>query len=466
MRKSKLFDLLRSLEKEEWKSFRSFLLSRHKEGTEMILLYDYISKYKGDWNHKYLDKDRANSLLFKKKSNKNFLNLMHQLRTEILDYFAWEDMQRDPRDMNLHTLKSLNRRGLFLSSTGLNNHFQKSIDKSPIDLWNSWYQLQANHILKFSDNPIKAGREPELWKQMAGIWHRFKTHLDLFYQADAMNIMKLYPDNLSTDISELVPGKSDLADDFIANILRDLVAFTVSDDQDLYMKIFDTLIDGKIQLTSNFGGVVLDYLINYNIRKAKKGQGDYVELFRLYDFGLNTGLLFDNGEISDSRFLVAVELASLEEVKMDPMAFIDTWSSSLNKETRDDVILLARSSANIYGGRAGHAIAELNQYKFSNPRHQNSMRILLLMADFTDNYDNTEFLNNQLRNFYEYTKRHEKVSSPLHYEAIINFCKILRMIANRGPLGDVIGFLAIDHPLVKRLWLYTYIDKIKEVDGH
>lgn len=362
---------------------------------------------------------------------------MSKLHSDVLDYFAWENMRCDEREMQLHKLQSLNRRGLYDMANKLNQKMQDDVKTHPIDLWNSLYRLRAWHTLKFSDNPIKTENEPGLWTTLNGLWQKSKNHLNMYYQMDAYNIMNLYSTDLTEQIKALSENSSEQTNDPLSRTLEKLVLFLKHEDQPTYKFLYDALIHQNTAYSPNIGMAILILLMQHNLRIAKRGKGNYKELFKLYEYGMKTGLLLDEGKISDIRFMVAVELASLEEMEVDPEKFLETWAPYLNKDTRDDVVKLAWSTIYIYTERNGKAIDMVSQTSFRRAEDRKTMRILILMASFNLYADDRDFILDQIRNFREYTKRHESDSSPIHQKGLVRFCAIASLIARDKDFKEV-----------------------------
>ena len=159
MSESKLFDLLRTFDKEDWKEFENFLKGHTSAESELYTTYHFIASYKNNLNSNRIKTDVIIEKLFPQKPRKNFQNLLSRLHHEVQEYMSWHQVQSDAIIKNMQLLKAYQSRGLYLLADKLAEEIVKSIENSPLGLADTQNLFNVFHELYFSENPIKNRKE-------------------------------------------------------------------------------------------------------------------------------------------------------------------------------------------------------------------------------------------------------------------------------------------------------------------
>lgn len=456
---NKLFKLLRTFEVDEWKKFRAFLISDVGERTEVVQVYDYIFRYRKNLEHKKLELNYAREQLFTGKTHKNFLNLVSKLHGYVLDYFAITNMRSDPMECKWHTTQNLSKRGLYEYVNNLNEKNETIFNELPVDIWHSFHAFRLEHLVKFSDNPIKTEQAENLYRSAHEHLNHHITEMSLFYWMDAISLSKtsrIYFDNIIDQFEKKIK-QADLTTP-LSRLLFRFIKFHKNKEPNDYAQLKEQILDSKMRWSHTIGATILINLINYQIRQNEAGTGSLSDLMMFYQRGLETGWLLDNGNITDTRFRTMVHVACFHEDKELAQELLEQWNHALHETNKQEVIDLCQAIIHFYRERFDESISLLSQTSFKQISHRNSARIFLMMNYYLI-YDDRDFLINQLINLKSYFRRHAHHSSVHFMKGVWNFVAFMdRMIIKEDP---AILRNELDHinPIVRRAWLRRYLDK-------
>lgn len=464
MHNSKLFIYLNSFEKSEWKAFQNHLLQKYRPDAEVIQVYVYIMKYRINLNHNKLTLSIAKENLFNNKTDKNFQNLLSKLSADVLDYFAIENMQRDSREVRLHQVQSLNRRGLYPQANEYFNLFHDEMEDAKLDIWNEWYKVRALHAQKYSDNPIKVGRDNEVWEELVEKWILFKDQLNLFYRVDAANVKQLYDcdldDTIRNQLSTLNPPSNDKLTQLLFN-LEQLQSVEDTRAKDLSDRLTEFLKEDGKQLSDYIGILTLLIVINHERRKSFKGQLDVPKLLSLYKYGLKTGYLTDRGQIELRRYMTVVNFYCHEEQFDEAELYIEEWKDAISHQEQNIVIQLVKANVELFKCNGAKAIEILNGIFPKSSVLKRVLRSYLLLAYFLENRDDVDFMEAQYRNYLQFTERRKDnhISVNRHTKSENNLVKTLRYISKEKDAVKVKDYLERHQPNSRNIWLNFFIKK-------
>lgn len=456
MHQSKLFALLKTFEKSEWKSFRGFLIWQTREEAEVVAIYDYISKYKESLTHKQLSVDIACKVLFKQKTRKNFLNLLSKLTSFVVDYLATQEMMKDKRAMQLNSVLALNRRGLYKEALKSRKQLRTIIAKAPLDIWNAYYNLRASHTIQFSDNPIKKTACKETYTNTFNAFQQLCAELRLYYLLDAEHIMRISREDLQSQIA-LLQSMDLKTDSPNTQMLSELVILVKEDSKTAFENLYSLLLNTTQQMEVSIGTLTLLHMIQYQIRELKRGRGEMEKLHLLYEYGAQNELLFDNGKTAYGRFTQWVEIVCLTDKPHRGYEIIEKWSYTLHESSKAEVISISLVYCNFYNGKYDEAITEINTFPYKQRFIKNSSREILLMIYLILYPEDIDFLLTQISNFKEYSNRHAHVGSDLHNEGRENFIKILIRIAKGENPNSILNTVNEEQYLLRRTWLRKHL---------
>ena len=133
MQNSKLIDLLKTFEKEDWRWFRKFLLSPYFNNREELVTFcDYLRGQAPDFKEKAIRKEKVFKKIYpgQKYDEKQISYAMNFLLGQAERFLAQREIETKPPLINNNLLKSL-------ADRNLNKHYKYQYDKTQktLDKW-------------------------------------------------------------------------------------------------------------------------------------------------------------------------------------------------------------------------------------------------------------------------------------------------------------------------------------------
>jgi len=440
---------------------------RYRDGSEVPTLFDYVMKHRKNLQHKKLQIDVANENLYKNKTTKNFQNLMSTLAKDVLDYLAYVNMKSDVNELHLHQLQALNRRGLFDEAVDFNTTYQQEIVEGKIDIWNKMYQLRALHELKYSNNPIKIGRDGEMWNEIIDLWSNLRDELSLFYRVDAANIQKLYNEDLSERINQELKEVDANRKNDLKRILKNLEILTSDEKFEEGHLAEENLIfleNSHETLSSTVATLVLILTILYERRRTKYDPTQLDRLYRLLKIGIDTGHIAYGGRITYANYLAVVNVFCYHEKFEKAEIFINEWRDKIAYHRQDEIYYLAKSLYHIYNLDGDAALEILNGVNFKEINRKGIWRRYHLVACFLA-YDNGAFLDSQYANYLSFANRNAQnivtdVNSKTSGAKLVELLKYVNLELDRQKVKKNYKYYI---PNSFTIWTSYYIKKLSSM---
>ena len=459
MYQSQFFSVAQTFSTEEWKSFKTYLNTKVREDSEIMLLYHYIQKYRNDLGDPNLELEKANKKLFKSKTRKNFQNLLSRLYNYALDFITHEEFKKDPREYALYKMLALNHRGLHAQASKQYLSQIKILDSYPIDLWNHYYQLRTTHELKFSDNRQRPLSDIHLYKLIIKDWSILKSQPKAYYTLDARHIEILKRTNLENTIQKL--SETSEEDDTSYQIEK-LCDFMCHMQEDMDTEIIIWLKKNQSILNPNLGVFFTVLLIQTYLRKLKAGLGLSNRLYEVIDLGLKNDWLTDHGKMTYQRFLMITSMGSFYKEENEMLEFTRKYKDGMEKGIREQAYLHAQAIIACFYGNYEQSISILNRTSYSNHHLSSHARVLNLINYYSSFQDDIDFVSSHIENTLAYHKRHSLKYSESHLKGVLQFCKIIQMLVLQKPLIDIRNTIQKSQFLVRRAWLDRHVKELSQ----
>jgi len=155
MKNTKFVKIISTFSKEEWISYRKYLLMHTVVDSDNYRLFEYFQKRKGRLDL-LPETSEINDKYFSDMSQKSMLNVLSRLFIWVEEWMVYSNMINDKRESNLQLIKLYNRRGLFDLADQKTNHLTKSLLKeNKVSLEKSRISTQILYNQYYSDNPSK-----------------------------------------------------------------------------------------------------------------------------------------------------------------------------------------------------------------------------------------------------------------------------------------------------------------------
>lgn len=439
MKTPQLVILFRSLDNMEVKKFGQFLKSPYYNTTpKMLALYKYLKKTHPECPFEQTDKEQLFGQLFKREvyNIKKMNNLTAALSSILQDFLLLQQNKSGTfeRDFNLFKiysskrLNNLSEKKLFKLQKTLNARDEHSIP-------HYYHQLTLNHELYFHPNTLKANV-----KQAESYLDKVFHNLDSFYAHVRLRLLceRNFRSKVVATTTKYKIDEISKLEQFISfksspllKIYGLLYRIQSSPDKALYIDLREKVF-GYIR-QHNFiyrRDTLLTFLTNYQADRTKEGDVDaLVEIFNVYKFGFKENIYINSvGRIEIGHFvntsILATELGEADWLEI----FIKNQQSKLRADVRENIVNLCTAYLSFAKGEYDKTISLASQVKRQFPNLALSCWTLEVRAHYKMR-NSHDYLEEILRNFTAYLRRHDKLIPTDTIVANRNFIKIIRQLA-------------------------------------
>jgi len=457
---SKLLLMLEPLNSREFKRFVEFVHSPYFNKHERLqALADYLLLYLPDRNEKALDRHEVFWHLFPDETDyqeQKLSDLMSYLVKLLEQFLALQAYEQNEVAQQLHLLTALASRDLHKPFQQVQRGLRRQLDKQ-VQRDERFYLQEYDY---WDESDLYFMRQQKRTKDVS-LQNKVDA-LDLFYlTAKLKNACEMV--NRQHVISE---SYHFWLTDEVLHYLRDhiheyhehpaIVAYfhilktlTETEAEDHFHELKRVLATNISRFAQEELRYMYLYVQNYIIHRINKGHADFLrELFELYQWLLETGIILEDGFLSqwDYKNIVSAGYRLGEFTWTEK--FIHAYKENLREEERENAFNY--NLANLYYFRQEYRNAKrlLQTVEFSDVYYALGARSLLLKIY----YDTQDFdpLFSLLDSFAVYLKRNKEVSS-YQQQIHLSFLKLVRRLANMRS-KQLAGTGAIDQPAVNKLW--------------
>ena len=338
MQESKVVRQITAMDGRERERLRQFVNSPYfNRHAATATLLDFVLKELGRSKPR-LTEERAQAALANTKSGQSLADLQSGLMKLINKFLAIEQLQQEPfreevltvkRTKALHRERLLDNRGKRLDNKIARHHFRDA----------------ATHLAAYEWKNINGYRQVNKKRTDTREMQAMLNHLDRFYLVEKlrhacqltanMMMMATHYDLIFLEpILEYLDGEAGREllksgkEPSIDAYYHTLMTMRDPEDATHYQRITYYLEDGVEKLPENHRRDIYGFASNYCITRVMSGHANYrTELLDLYRRGLTTGLIYEQGEISEFDYKNIVTIAAANG-EFD-------WTERFMEENRD-----------------------------------------------------------------------------------------------------------------------------------
>ena len=472
---TRIYNLLKKADRPQLNRFEKFIISPYFNKNESIkaLTKELIRAIKtGD---EPLDK-KSFWLTNLKNLKGDYDDLkFRKICNDVLDRYEQflinEELNKDrllKSNLLLNSIKSNKLIGLAEKHIGKSAKvLERSIDKSADFYLQKYFYNKSIYNLKTNYE-----KKAELKKTIDNLTYKdLSENLDAFYvieklrhATDVLSWRKIYQSNIDLDISVALKMIDDLNLSHIAAVkIYHLMYLLMSDEgtkQD-FKSLRNLAVEQIDFFPSSERREILDVLLTYCIKESNKGStGLYDDLLSLYDWGIDSEIMLENGALSPTTFrnyvLAGLRYGSYSEVEK----FIDQRAPLLEEKHRENAIYFNKARLNFYKKNFDDVISFLSKVNYEDVFYAVDSRMLLMAAY----YENKEIdpLESTLDAFIKFLQREKKLDV-FKKNAYLNFCKFLRrFIQFKEKDYDTLMEKIIEtKPMYNKAWLLQKVEAYK-----
>lgn len=426
MYKSKLFQILRAFDDNEWQDFRNFLVYKNHRNSKTLHLYDYIKKNSHDLSSKKFQIDEARtSIKLGLMSKKSLQNIMSKLTIIIEEYLVIQSVLNDPLETDFRIFQNYNDRNLYgLADKKANSLKEKWNNSNELDLKRINTLLRVQHSLFFSENPKKKDKGNLVLETLFTSFNDFcHIYNELYSYAIEKHIsIKLSEANAfqNTALSDSVLTKE------ISKILSNINLLNQKSDSNSFQYLYKKLnsnTEMSSELRSLIFGVCETYLVNLIAKGETKNHAD--NTLNLYRLGLNTGLILFNNSLSSIKFQNILSIACLLKEFEWANDYVNTYIDLIPKKEREENLVLAQVQIYFAKWQYEDALNLLNTSESNNFLVKVQSRCYALVIYFII-FDNIDFFESQRNSFTQFFYYNKKRISQRNLDGSLNLAKIFK----------------------------------------
>lgn len=460
----KLFTLLDALDFKKVNALRKYVLSKVGEASDVYAVFESVVKTK-DKRDKYKDAESIISSLLPSVKIKIFSNTLSLLYGYAEDWMALHQLEQDRYSKDLLVQRYLNDNGLYhLSNQSLGKMMRTMDEEESIDLTpvKSKFEMLFEHL--FSTNMANYDPSPEEFKELIAAFDEYVSAQSLILLTELNNRKDITHFAYENEIDLLHKKVKDLPATPLTQALQLAFKVVVENDLEAYIQLKDALISGQFAEGSKMHYLISNYVIIWANRfwVANKYR-DANLIIQLIDYGMKTGIFFNNGKLPSTKFHNLVMQLSTVSTFEKVNEFIEDWIEKVNTENKAATKELATAINHFYNHDYDILYKLTQQTGYSTFNEKNIAKGLFLISVFVERYHQMEFYQSTLQKFSFYLERNDtKMSTHLlkSYQNLIRFMKDV----------DKIGKDNIDlnsyTPLLYRTWCeYVLGINTKEKDA-
>lgn len=431
MYKSKLFKLLKTLEKKELNTFARYVRYKDERAVSyQAKMIEYILQYVPNWNSPHFDKEVSfkaiyNTSTFNETKYKHIINKLVYL---FYDFITQEDLMHNETSSHKHLLIALNKRGL-------NQEFEQVAKKGDNSL-----KSKPIRDIQFYRDQISIVMEKDLQFHLKNIHDENEIIREKHFLLDTIFIaqkLKDYAKSLNWSNAIKIEYKVELIDviiDFIEQngnqyfniptigLYYEVVQMLSSPNGERHLEKLKTLL---IQHQSKFGERELKEIYtlasNFCIKNINSGNQSYLnELFTIYQQMLENKLFYDDQFLSQWKFMNMVTLGIRTKNLEWTKSFIEEHHQGIKHEFKQNAYNY--NLANYHYAIQNYDLAHelLNEVEFNEAAYQPVAKALLLKIYFETK--ETQAFPYHVEAFKKFVQRN-KLMSEYNKEAYLSFLK-------------------------------------------
>jgi len=175
---NRLFQLIQTCTKEDWKWLRSSVRSSYDEDSQKAILFHLIHKHRKDETGQKLNDNHLWQKEFKHLSKKSFQNVMSLLLKDIEEALINKQIREDEQIHHSIRLKMLRERGLYEWHDSVSEQFENRKDKE-VTRYNSLWTFKNRLDTYMSNHPVKYKDGINAVENLLQSWEEHKTDMDL-----------------------------------------------------------------------------------------------------------------------------------------------------------------------------------------------------------------------------------------------------------------------------------------------
>ena len=451
MSANKIFQLVFSFNKEDWRWVKSYVRPLYREGSQKAQLFNLLYQYRGK-KEKILGNIhsiRGNG--FDHLSQKSFQNLLSSLQKNLIHALVIKELIDDREMYQSVEFQVLRNRGLYEWYDRKKSKIRRSDSENSVTRYSSLWEFKYALDTYMSNHPTKDVNGKMALASIIELWENFKLDIDLIIGLIATYRNKLYQEDwVNVEQCEFSEFNTDLQKG-----LYHLTLLRGDSDGSSVKAIEDLLYKEKTKFSRQLKILFSMGLIEYYRSKKTNSETNAVSTFKVNQYMDENDLLLINGQISPVRFINCISTA------VSPLCGELEWTSGfLNRyepfisENKDQsVSQIGRAMVALGRGKADEVLEILNSLFPSSSYLKRIVYSLEVRAMIILQYDR-EILEAKIKNMKSFIQRQKNVLGERSYLGNSQFCQALKYLVSKEYSKLHTKFDDPDFNPFYRAWIY------------
>lgn len=422
----KFVQLLISFDKDEWPSFKKYVLSQYTENSDTYRIFKWLQDRKNELNGMD-DVYILASKQFKGMASKVFLNHLSLLYQLAERWMVNEQLNHENTTFKLLLHRNLQRRGMYHIADQLSNQLQKDLTNNK-ELSALWTKKEILHQEFYSYNPIKYEKGALALSQLMDATYEYIRHMLSVYQVELVNFGKIQKHDFQLEEEKSVKILLLLQVSGECSFFGKMYELIKFDKTECLESLKYDLVEGKWPKGSLEEVISTVYLIRKTSDLYERGsQLPTVQIIsELFAFALKQGIYAEHGKLSPVTFRNIVGQLSRYQSFEFVRNFINEWytqiASNFAESTRD-----VSHAINCLKNEKYEEIYYFTRMKqFADDTEKGMALSLHLIACFMDRKRDYDLYDTTMHNFVSYLNRHKVTFSAKFYKGLLNTVKIIK----------------------------------------
>lgn len=370
MQQSKLIQILKTLNKEEFLQFRKVLQSPFFVGNDKTLkLYDSIRHYYPAFTSAKLSKEKVFQKVFPAYSydDNRMRNLMRRFTQQLKDYLIWISLKDDKRDYQKRLIKVYANRQLFGLYQKERNAFLQRAEALPfrgIDYYQDLFELHHDYYY-YPQRQKNNQNDSTLAHLVDAIDKRFMLS-KLRIGIEVRNQGRIFKKKYALAFLDAVLNESvHHSDNLVLQLFARLFKVYSDVDEEAFAQLEAIFFPNIRQFDLQDAQLIYYYALNYINRKVNEGLSEASSsALAWYKSGLQEGLLEQNGKISEVSFGNIVTHGCRQRDFAWTKKFIESYGAKVHSKHVEDNVQFNWGLWHFYRGNLEESFSLLSKYHF------------------------------------------------------------------------------------------------------
>ena len=458
MKNSKLIELLKTFDANEWRQFEAFVASPYFNSNEnLIQLGAFLGKYAPDFSSAALTKEKAYQAVFPgipfdARQMGYLMNYMIQLAEEFISiqHYRGQSLQ-----VKVDILAEYSRRELEKHYNFLYRKTKEELDVAMSDLNQFEYQYSLAKVASqhFIRQRVRSF-DPTLQNAVNAL-DDFYFLQKLRFSIEMLNRQAIVSTNYELSFIDEVQGYLSAQKERLPliDIYLHIYLSLANDSDERFAKLIQLIELHSEHIEEAEKRLIYLYAINFCARKIRQGKDEYVPIvLNLYLRGIRDRSLFEDEYLSHWTYTNVVKLFLRQKEFEQAEAFIKMYSDNLSPQSREDALHFNLAELYYQKEEYGEVLSHLSQLNFSDLFYHMGSRTVLIKTYYES--EEIESLLSLLASFSNFLRRNKKIAPGLK-KTYLNFCNLLFNILKNNPKkrDRIKEEIQRTQPLAERSWL-------------